>query len=276
MAAVSAYYLLRKRHDEFARHGLSMAMWALLIVMPAQFVSGDLHGLNTLQYQPAKIAAIEANWQTRPGMPLVLFALPDVSHQRNRYEIGIPRLGSLILAHRLDGVVLGLDKVAEADRPYVPLPFFAFRLMVSCGVLLLTLALFGLWLRMKGRLFITPHFARLCIAATPLGYLGTAAGWIVTEAGRQPWTVYGLMRTVESTGGATIVSVSFSYFLIVVLSTTLGTWFFAHLYGAVIRGPQPELTERLPLPGAQFPMANIFQPARAFFLKAQRVRRRSV
>src|SRR5215472_12373669 len=153
VAGISAVFLLRQRHDDFARAGLSLAMWLALFLVPLQMFLGDQHGLNTRRYQPMKIAAIEARWQTGRGVPLTLIALPDQKDATNLYAVDIPHLGSLILTHSWNGEVQGLKEVSPGDRPYVPIVFFAFRAMVGIGSLLLALAVIGAYLRSRGHLF---------------------------------------------------------------------------------------------------------------------------
>jgi cytochrome d ubiquinol oxidase subunit I len=197
VAGASAWHLLRGHSTAAARHTLSMTLWLLAALVPAQILIGDLHGLNTLEHQPAKIAAMEGHWETRQGAPLVLFALPDMAAEENRFELAIPKLGSLILTHDPDGAVRGLKSWPAADRPYVPLVFWSFRVMVGCGLLMLALVLWSLYLRMRGRLFNSALFLRACLACTPLGFVAVLAGWFTTETGRQPWLVQGVIRTAE-------------------------------------------------------------------------------
>jgi cytochrome d ubiquinol oxidase subunit I len=190
---------------------LSMTLWLLSVLVPLQILIGDLHGLNTREHQPAKLAAIEAHWETARGVPLVLFAVPDEAGERNRFAVEVPYLGSLILAHSLDGEIKGLKDWAPDDRPPVAIPFFAFRIMVGIGVLMLALVVASWWLRHRGRLYDSPWFLRACLVMAPLSFVAVLAGWTTTEVGRQPWTVYGLMRTAESvspslSGGEVLVS----------------------------------------------------------------------
>jgi cytochrome bd ubiquinol oxidase subunit I len=175
-----------------------MTLWLLTFLVPLQIFLGDNHGLNTLRYQPAKLAAIEARWETGRGVPLTLFALPNEKAESNRAAIEIPGLGSLILTHSFQGEIKGLKGFPADQRPPVAVPFFAFRIMVGCGVLMLAVVLLGSWLRWSGRLFETPWYLRLCLLLTPIGFIAVIAGWVVTEVGRQPWTVYGLLRTADS------------------------------------------------------------------------------
>jgi cytochrome d ubiquinol oxidase subunit I len=198
VAGVSAWHLLHERAVPHGEVGLSMALGLITVLAPAQLVLGDLHGLNTFEHQPAKVAAMEGHWQTRAGAPFVLFALPDQAAATNRYAVTIPKLGSLILTHELDGTVRGLEEWPPDERPYVPIVFWSFRLMVGLGLLMIALAALSLCLRPGGRIYRTPWFLRLCIALSPAGFIALLAGWVTTEVGRQPWVVYGLLRTVDA------------------------------------------------------------------------------
>jgi cytochrome bd ubiquinol oxidase subunit I len=195
---VGAYLLRRGNFAEEGRTMLSMTLWLLTVLVPLQIFLGDHHGLNTLEYQPAKLAAIEARWETGRRIPLTLFAIPDEKTESNRAAIEIPLLGSLILTHKADGEIKGLKDFPADQRPPVAIPFFAFRIMVGCGMLMLGIVLLGGWLRWRGRLTDTPLFLLLCQFALPIGFVAVIAGWITTEVGRQPWTVYGLLRTAAS------------------------------------------------------------------------------
>src|SRR5580698_10544605 len=195
---VGAYFLRRGRFTEEGRTMVSMALWLLTVLVPLQILLGDAHGLNTREHQPAKLAAIEARWETGRGIPLTLFGIPDEKAEANHFAIEVPYLGSLILTHELDGEVKGLKDFPADQRPPVAIPFFAFRIMVGCGLLMLGIVLLGGWLRWRGRLTDTPLFLRLCQLLTPIGFFAVIAGWAVTEVGRQPWTVYGLLRTAQS------------------------------------------------------------------------------
>jgi cytochrome d ubiquinol oxidase subunit I len=195
---VGAYLLRRGQYVEEGRTMLSMTLWLLTVLVPLQIVIGDHHGLNTREHQPAKLAAIEARWETGRGVPITLFAIPSEQAETNHFSIDIPRLGSLILTHEWDGEVKGLKDFPADQRPPVAIPFFAFRLMVGCGLLMLAMVLLGGWLRWRGRLDTTPLFLQLCQFMIPIGFVAVIAGWLVTEVGRQPWTVYGLLRTAQS------------------------------------------------------------------------------
>jgi len=195
---VGAYLVRREPSAAEGRTMLSMTLWLLTVLVPLQMFIGDLHGLNTRQHQPAKLAAIEARWDTERRVPLTLFAIPSDKAERNYFAIDFPWLGSLILTHNLDGEVKGLKDFPADQRPPVAIPFFAFRIMVGCAVVMLGFVLLGGWLRWRGRLYDTPLFLDLVQFAAPLGFVAVIAGWFVTEVGRQPWTVYGLLRTAES------------------------------------------------------------------------------
>ena len=195
---VAAWHLRRGRHAEESLVMQKMGLGLLAVLVPLQILVGDLHGLNTLEHQPAKLAAMEANWETQARMPLLLFAWPDEAAERNRLELGVPVLGSVILGHSPDAVVRGLKEWKAEDRPPVAIPFFSFRLMVGVGVLMLALTIAGLVLWRRGRLAAAAGFQRACILAAPLGFVAVVAGWVTTEVGRQPWVVYGLVRTRDA------------------------------------------------------------------------------
>jgi cytochrome d ubiquinol oxidase subunit I len=237
---VAAFHLRRGRHVEESAVMQKMGLGLLGVLVPLQIVVGDLHGLNTLEHQPAKLAAMEANWETRSRMPLLLFAWPDEAAERNRAEIGVPVLGSIILGHDPNAVIHGLKDWKPQDRPPVAIPFFSFRLMVGIGVLMLALTLAGLVLWRRGSLVTALGFQRLCIVAAPLGFLAVIAGWVTTEVGRQPWVVYGLVRTrdaVTPSLGASDVAISLLvYMLAYVVIFGGGLLFMARL---VRRGFEP-------------------------------------
>ncbi len=198
VAGVAAYHLRAGRFREDGVTMLKMAFGLLTLLVPLQMELGDRHGLNTRDHQPGKIAAIEANWETQARMPLLLFAWPDERAERNTLEIGIPVLGSVILTHSADGVVQGLKDWKPADRPPVAIPFFSFRIMVGVGVLMLTLVVCSWWVWLRHGLADARWFLKLCELAAPLGFVAVVAGWVTTEVGRQPWVVYGLMRTRDA------------------------------------------------------------------------------
>jgi cytochrome d ubiquinol oxidase subunit I len=254
---VSAWYLLRGRNTDTARVSLSMGLWLVLFLAPLQVVIGDMHGLNTLEHQPAKVAAMEANWETQRRMPLVLFAIPDPENERNRLEIAIPALGSLILTHDFDGEVKGLKDWAKGDRPAVFMPFYGFRVMVGIGMLMLAVGGFGLLLRLMGKLYETRWFLRSCNVMLPSGFIAVLAGWFVTETGRQPWVVYGVMRTIEGASPSITwhsVAISLALFVLVYgIIFSAGVYYIIKL---IRRGPDAPTIEApgsplRPMSGAQ-------------------------
>ena len=197
VVGISAWHLRRGVSVTASRKALGMTFVFLAFVAPAQLFVGDLHGLNTLEHQPVKVAAMEGNWETRQGVPLLLFAVPDSKNERNRLEIGIPKLASLILTHDMDGEVPGLMDWPAEERPPVGIVFWSFRIMVGIGMLMIAVALTGLVLRIRGRLHTARHFLRLCSWMIPLPFIAVLAGWITTEVGRQPWIIYGQMTLAE-------------------------------------------------------------------------------
>jgi cytochrome bd ubiquinol oxidase subunit I len=221
VGAVGAFHLLRDRANEGARVMFSMAMWMAAIVAPIQAVAGDLHGLNTLEYQPVKIAAIEGHWETRAGQPLILFGWPDMQAETTRYKVEISNLGSYILTHEWNGTVKGLKEWPVSERPNATIVFWTFRIMVGIGILMITIGLWSLWLRYRRRLFDSTALLRASVLMGPAGFIAVLAGWITTESGRQPYTVYGLLRTAESVSpidvqaiGASLLAFIVVYFLV--------------------------------------------------------------
>jgi len=209
-----------------------MAMWAALLLAPLQIALGDRQGLNTAQYQPAKLAAMEGLWDTEHNVPATLFAWPDMAAEKNLYEISVPHLASLYLTHSWDGEVQGLKATPPENRPYVPLVFFAFRIMVGIGMLLLGLAIAGAVLRWRGRLYDAQWFHYAAVAATPLGFLAVLAGWTVTETGRQPFVVYGLLRTADAASPVSPGAVTASligFLLVYAILFTSFLWFAGRL-----------------------------------------------
>src|SRR5271170_6196568 len=195
---VGAYTVRRGQFMAEGRVMLRLALWFLTIFVPLQIALGDLHGLNTLEHQPAKLAAIEGLWESGRGVPASIIGWPDKTAERNRAEIAIPRLGSLYLTHSWDGAVKGLKDFPPDQRAPVTVVYFAFRIMVGIGLLMLAIVVAGLVLMARGQLEQTRWYLRLCQVATCLGFAAVIAGWTTTEVGRQPWTIYGLMRTADS------------------------------------------------------------------------------
>lgn len=223
IGGVAAWHLLRDREGAKGtnlgtRTMFSMAMWMAAIGAPVQILLGDLHGLNTLEYQPAKVMAMEGHFQSYPdGAPLYLFGLPNQEEQRLDYAIGIPKLSSLILLHDLNAPLTGLDTIPREDQPPVAVVFWAFRVMVLIGFAMLGLGLWALWARWRGRLYSAPALHRAALIMGPSGLVAVIAGWITTEVGRQPYTVYGYLRTADSAAPLDAVAVGSSLIAFVVV-----------------------------------------------------------
>jgi cytochrome bd ubiquinol oxidase subunit I len=207
VAGLSAWRLLRERADVSAAHTLRTGVVIAAVLAPLQIFVGDMHGLNTLEHQPAKIAAVEALWHTERGAPLVLFALPNQEERSNDYAIELPKVASLILAHDMDGEIKGLNEFGD-DIPAVLPVFIAFRVMVGMAFAMLAVAWAGVWLTRRG----VPRRPMLWVLAgfTFAGWIATLAGWIVTEVGRQPWLVTGLLKTSEAVASIPDASVGAS------------------------------------------------------------------
>ena len=198
VCGVSAWYLLRGHDVEANRKALSMSLWLLLFAAPAQAVIGDMHGTNTLEYQPSKIAAIEGIWETESSVPLLLFAVPDQANQTNDFAVGIPKLASLILTGDPNGELPGLNEIPRDQQPPVWITFYSFRIMVGLGVLMIAFAVAGLLLRRGGRIYHNRFFLQglRLMAISP--FIAVSAGWFVTETGRAPWLIYGVMTQAEA------------------------------------------------------------------------------
>ena len=215
---MGAWHLLRGRRDPAVKKMFSMALWLLLILTPIQAFVGDQHGLNTRKYQPAKIAAIEGLWETeKGGTALNLFGIPDMQAETTRYAVSIPHLGSLILTHSWDGEIRGLKEFPPQDRPNSTVVFWSFRIMAGLGVLMILMSLTAWALRRRERLFEAKWFQRVAMAMGPTGFITLLAGWVTTEAGRQPWVVYGVMRTSQAVSPLTTQQVGISLMAFVVV-----------------------------------------------------------
>ncbi len=240
VGAVGAWHLLANPRAEHARKMFSMAMWMAALVAPVQIFVGDLHGLNTLEHQPAKVMAMEGHYQSHSaGAPLVLFGIPDDEAQRMEHALEIPRLSSLILKHDLDAPLAGLDTIAPDARPPVEVVFWSFRVMVGLGFLMLSLGLASLLARVARKLYDWRWLHRFALCMGPSGFVAVLAGWITTEVGRQPYTIYGLLRTADSMSplAAPAVATSLVAFVVVYFAVFgMGTWYLLKLMS---RAPQP-------------------------------------
>jgi cytochrome d ubiquinol oxidase subunit I len=249
---VAAYLIRRGEHVGDGRRMMRMALGFLSVFVPAQIALGDMHGLNTREYQPAKLAAIEGRWETGTRVPLTVFAWPDQTAEKNRYALEVPLAGSLILTHSLDGEIKGLKAFPADQRPPVWPVFFAFRIMVGVGMVMLGVVLLAWILRARRRLYDTTWFLRTCEWTAPLGFVAVIAGWTTTEVGRQPWTVYGLMRTAHSVSpsltGPDVLWSLLAYMGVYLLMFPAG---IAVMAGLVRTGPVSEEVADKPVDGLQ-------------------------
>jgi len=254
VAACGAWHLLRDARAQPARTMFSLAMWMLVLLAPLQVVLGDLHGENTRDHQPIKLAAMEGTWDPPPageGEPLRLFALPDMQARRNHYEVAIPNIGSLYLRHNLQGRIHTLNQYPPEDLPWVPGVFWAFRMMVGLGLLMVATGIAGLVVRLRGRLWQARWLQRVMVLMAPAGFVAMLAGWWVTETGRQPWTVYGVLRTVDSVSpisGQVVLGSLIATVLVYLLVFALGLWFLLKLMSRLPTedepGAAPEVAQR--------------------------------
>lgn len=249
VGGVAAWHLLRARkRAESAtpevRTMFSMAMWMLALVAPVQIFVGDLHGLNTLEHQPAKVMAMEGHFQSHPdGAPLILFGWPDEEAETVRWAVEVPGLSSLILKHDWNASLDGLNTIPEDERPPVGIVFWSFRVMVGLGMLMLTLGLFSLVARVRRKLYDWRLLHRFALAMGPAGFVAVIAGWITTEVGRQPWVIYGLMRTADARSpidapavGASLLAFVIVYFIVF----GIGTWYILRLMSHAPHAGEPQ------------------------------------
>ena len=239
VGASAAWHLLRGRDNPAVRKMLSMAMWMALVVAPVQAVIGDFHGLNTLKHQPVKIAAIEGHWENVPGepTPLILFGIPDMKGESTHFKVEIPVLGSLILTHSMDKQVPAMKEFPAEDRPNSTIIFWSFRIMVAMGLLMIAAGLWSLLLRRGGKLYSSRPFLYFVMWMGPSGLLAILAGWITTEVGRQPWVVYGLMRTADGVSNHSYSQLGFTLIAFVVVYFALFGTGFAYMMRLVRKGP---------------------------------------
>ncbi len=250
VGGTGALHLLRDATLPASRIMFSMAMWMAAIVAPLQIVAGDLHGLNTLEHQPAKVAAMEGHFETRAGAPLILFGWPDMEQERTRYAVEVPKLGSLILTHDWNGTVRGLEEWPREDRPNATIVFWSFRVMVGAGLAMLAVGVWSLALRARSRLYDQPWLLRASVALSPIGLVAVIAGWITTEVGRQPYTVYGLLRTAESASSidAAAVGASLAAFAIVYFAVFgAGAFYMLRLMRKAPESTEPEFAHFHPM-----------------------------
>jgi cytochrome bd ubiquinol oxidase subunit I len=253
VGGIGAWHLLKDNTARGPRKMFSMAMWMAMVVAPLQIIAGDFHGVNTLEHQPAKIAAMEGHYETTPGSPLILFGFPDDAAEVTRYQIAIPKLGALILTHSLDGEVKGLKSFPKDKRPPAQIIFWSFRIMVGIGFAMLGMGLWSLLRRFQnGKLYRDRWLHRAALVMTPAGFIAVLAGWVTTEVGRQPYTVYGLLTTAQSISpiAAPAVGASLIAFILVYF-TVFGAGMF-YLFRLFAKSPdyvEPEI-ERGPMHAA--------------------------
>ena len=246
IGGIGAYYLWRQRYQACARIMLGMALLLAVFLTPLQIIIGDMHGMNTFEHQPVKVAAIEGIWDTQQGAPLTLFALPNTQTESNDYAIAIPKLASLILTHELNGEIKGLKEWPQDERPPVGTVFWSFRITVGIGFLMLLTAVIGAILYFRKTLFTSRRFHLWCMAMTPSGFVAVLAGWFVTEVGRQPYVAYGIIRTAEAVSPVVDESIALSllaFVLVYLFIFGAGTYYILHL---IAKGPdilQPDQAE---------------------------------
>lgn len=237
----AAWHLLRGNDSRPVKKMFSMGLWMLFFVAPLQAFIGDLHGLNTLKHQPAKLAAMEGHWENKPGegVPLVLFGWPDMEREETRFAVEIPRLGSLILTRTWDGTIPALKDFPREDRPNSTVVFWSFRIMVGLGILMIVLGVWGAALRWRGKLWHSKIFQRFALIMGPTGLIAILAGWYTTEIGRQPWTVYGIFRTADSVSNHSAEQLGFTLILFIVVYAAIFGTGIAYLFRLIQKGPQP-------------------------------------
>lgn len=246
VVSTAAWQILHKKNNQQIRKMLSMGLWMIVLVAPIQAIVGDFHGLNTLKHQPAKIAAIEGHWENTLGQasPLILFGLPNMQAEKNHFEVAIPHLGSLILKHSWTEQIPALKEFPAADRPNSTIVFWTFRVMVGLGLLMIALGLFSVWLRWKKNLYQNKFFLRFALWMGPAGLIAILAGWYTTEIGRQPWIVYGLMRTADAVTKHSVAELGFSLALFVLVYLTVFGTGVVYLLRLLRIGPIPNESQQ--------------------------------
>ncbi len=264
VGAVGAYHHLRARANAESRKMFSMAMWMLVIVAPLQILAGDMHGLNTLEHQPAKVMAMEGHFESHPdGAPLILFGLPDQAAGVVRYAIEIPKLSSLILKHDLNAPLAGLDTIPRENWPPVPVVFWSFRVMIGLGFAMLALGVWSAAARFRGTLHLSRPLHVMALVMGPAGFVAVLAGWITTEVGRQPFTIYGLLRTGDSASplAAPAIAASLIAFIVVyAIVFASGVFYMLRLMGKAPHPGETGLVEGDPVRAAGLTAAPAMDP----------------
>lgn len=237
VAGVSAWHLLKNRHVDLSKRCFRFTLMTAFFISILQVFLGDHLGLHVQHTQPLKTAAVEAIWETQKAAPFLFFAVPDSRQEKNHYALGVPKLASLLNTHRWDGEMIGLKSVAPQDRPPVGITFWMFRVMVGIGFLFVAVSAYALFLQLRGQLFKKPWFYQLCVLMSPLGFVSTIAGWIVTERGRQPWLIYGWMRTAEGASHLPWHQVLTSLILVILVYSIVFGFYLYYLCQVIRKGP---------------------------------------
>jgi cytochrome d ubiquinol oxidase subunit I len=262
IAGISAFFLLRRPGDLFYRRSLALALILAAVFAPLQVFFGDLKGRNVSTYQPAKLAAIEAHWETNRegGAPLLLFAVPDMQQEKNHMEIQVPNLLSLLTTHSLDGQVTGLKDFPADERPNAFVAFFSFRVMAGIGFLFLFVMVWAFILWRRKRLFESKVFLYVLVGIQPLGFIATITGWITAEMGRQPWIIYGFMKTRDAVSPIAPGNVAWSLFLFLTIFSVIGSVYLYYIFRILKSGPDFESPiPPLHLPAGMKPLLNTNQ-----------------
>ncbi|AJC48247.1 cytochrome ubiquinol oxidase subunit I [Allofrancisella guangzhouensis] len=244
---VGCYYILKEKFHSFAKTCIRFSVVSILILSVSQLFVGDEVGLKVHEHQPLKTAAMEGIWDTQKGAPLVLFAYPSQSQEKNLFTIEIPKLASLINTHSLNGEMLGLKSVDKKDRPLVAIVFYSFRIMVGIGLLMILIGLVGSIMLFKQKIYKNKWFLNICTLSTPLGFVAIITGWFTAEFGRQPWIVYDILKTQYSVSDinfwqvfSSLASIITVYFII------FGYFYFKYLLKIIKNGPNTIGNERMP------------------------------
>jgi cytochrome d ubiquinol oxidase subunit I len=259
VAGISAYYLLKEKETVLFRRSLAISLMMAAVFAPLQIYQGDVSGRQVFHHQPAKLAAMEAHWETntREGAPFAVIALPDMDAEKNHFQVNIPNGLSLLVTHSFDGQVLGLKEFPRNDRPNVFILFWSFRLMVAIGFILLFVMVWAAVLWRQGRLYSHRPFLRTLLILHPLGFVATELGWVTNEVGRQPWLVYNLMRTSEGVSPIPAGNVIWSLSLFLIIFPVIGASYFYYVLKTLARGP--DLASPIPpiqLPAGMRPLMN--------------------
>ena len=244
---ISAYYLINKKHIEFSKICMKFSIIALLILSILQLFIGDNVGREVHKNQPIKTAAIEGVWKTQNGAPLVLFGYPDSKTESNKYAITIPHLAALVNTHKWDGKLIGLDSVPPEDRPVIPAVFYSFRIMVGCGLLMVLIGIIGTYYLCRKQLYNKKWFLQVCVWSSPIGLLAILTGWYTAEFGRQPWVVYGIIRTEDAVSNLQLWQVIISLSSIVLIYAIIfGFFYFRYFIKLIKHGPSNMNDARMP------------------------------